>query len=262
MIGPSPTSPRMMSCLIRVAVSGFVWSLLFLSGWVSPVAAATVQSDFRDLVRDLGMATSAVPYRDSSAADAPWSLGVSGSAIRVPDRGYVDRLYPNEEPPDYFYLPRVHLGRRIGRSGFFTGFYSENPENDLRVLGGSVGVSVEGWEPSLPRFTLRAIGSRVRGERGYVIQGVTVENLEIQAVGGEGIVAWPLGSLTPYAGYGRVDVEGDAAAQSNLVTLERVETTEGRALVGFVVPARPLSLSAQFDHGSVNLLTVALFLNF
>lgn len=244
---------------VHVLLAGWLCVLLLIAGRPVPVAhAASVQTDFEHLVRDVGAAASVVPYDHRRSAPAsPWTTGVSGSAVEVPDRDYVDRLYGNEDPPDYLYVPRLHLARRIATDGFVSGFLSQDPENDLRIVGGTLGGSFRPIGPGPLWLTLRAVGTRTSAQRDYVIQGVTVEDFRVRTYGADGILAYD-GAISPYFGYGVLAVEGDARARSGAVTLREVTATEDRGFAGVSTRISSVLLSLQVDAGSVWTLTAGL----
>lgn len=245
--------------LPRLILSGGLCVVLLVAGdVVAPGHAASVQTDFHHFVSDVGVAASVVPYDHRRSAPAsPWSTGVSGSAVKVPDRGYVDRLYGNEDPPDYLYVPRVHLARRLGTDILASGFLSQDPENDLRIVGGTLGWSFRPAARGFPRFTLRAVGTRTSAQRDYVIQGVTVEDFRVRTYGADGILAYD-GTISPYFGYGVLEVEGDATARTGAVTLREVTATEDRGFAGISTRMSSVRLSLQVDAGSVWILTAGL----
>lgn len=254
----------MSFALSRTVLSGGLCVLLWVVGvLIPPGRAASVQTDFGYLVRDVGLATSVVSFDLRGPAPAPpWSVGVSGSAVEVPGRNYVDRLYGNEDPPDYVYVPRVHLTRRWGRSVRGSAFLSQDPENDLRVVGGTLGGSFRPPGRPRPRVAVRAVGTRTSAQRDYVIQGVTVEDFRVETYGADGIIAYSMGRLIPYAGYGVLVIQGDAAARSGAVTLREVTDTEGRAFVGVTAAVSSGRLNLQVDAGSVRMVTAGLTVPF
>lgn len=248
---------RMLLC----GALGLFW--LIAGRFVPAGYAASLQTDFEHFVRDLGIATSVVPHdHRRSAPGSPWSAGVSGSAVEVPDRDYVDRVYGNEDPPDYFYVPRLHLGRRLGRWVRGSGFLSQDPENDLRIVGGTLEGSFRPVGPGPLGLVLRAVGTRTSAQRDYVIQGVTVKDFRVETYGGDGILGYGMGRYLTYVGYGILRVEGDARAPSSPVTLRGTSTSEERGFVGFSTQIHPIRTSLQLDVGTVRTLTLGLTVRF
>lgn len=245
-------------------LSGGLCLFWLIAGSFVPAGyAASVQSDFEHFVRDVGVAASVVPYDPRrSAPGSPWSAGVSGSAVEVPDRGYVDRVYGNEDPPDYLYVPRLHLGRRLGGRVRVSGYLSQDPENDLRIVGGTFAGSFRPVGPGPFRVTLRAVGARTSAQRDYLIQGVTVKDFRVETYGGDGILRYEMGRYAPYVGYGILRMEGDARAQSGLVTLRQTSTVEDRGFVGVSTGIHPIRGSLQLDVGTLRTLTVGLTVRF
>ncbi len=237
------------------ALALLLGAALLLGGTAAPLQAeeidlsnfGTAQDQFDRFVRDLGTGLAYTPVRTPEHSGIiGFKAGVTVTGIELnEDAQYMQNGYQNQDVPSYVFMPRLDAQKGLPFGFEASGYVAGDPNSDIRVFAGSLGYSIMEGSAVTPALTVRGHGSQLFG----------VDELDLRTYGGDLSISKGFTFITPYAGYSYFTIEGEETQPG--VTLDEVNTQEGRAFGGARFSMGWLTLTAQADVGEVNLYSLS-----
>jgi len=208
-----------------------------------------LQSDFKDLSRDLGLIISYIPLAPAEPLGGVlphFDAGVEVSAFNLDtNSSYWQKIksYPgNSDIPSTLPVPRLHIQVGLPIIPIDLGYvYASVPGTDVKYMGGEVKWAILKGGVAIPAIAIRGAYTKLSG----------VPEMEISTKSADLSISKGFAIFTPYAGYGMVWIE--SKEKSTLVTLKDESLTEGKGFIGCKITFFPfMNFVAEADFSKVN----------
>lgn len=202
------------------------------------------QSLFSDLIEDLGAALS---YKAITPAEPLGTLGfdigfeISGTTIK----GKGISSATNDNGPSTLYIPKLHVHKGLPY-GFDVGaFYTLVPDSNIEAIGGELRYEILKGGAVSPSVAIRGTYSILSG----------VDDLDLTTTGLEFSISKGFASFTPYAGIGRIKMDGE----TTFIGIENESITKNKYFVGLNFSLGLVSFTAETEQTGENSTTSAKF---
>jgi hypothetical protein len=218
------------------------------------------QDQFKDLSRDLGLAISYVPLSPAEPLGDKlpgFDIGVEVTAVQLDtNKAYWQAIENNPvnktDIPSTLVFPKLHAQIGFPFVPIDIGFvYSKIPGTNITYTGGEIKYAILEGNVALPALAIRGAYTKLSG----------VSDLDISTKYADLSISKGIFIFTPYAGYALVWI--DSKEKSDLVTLDDVSLTEGKAFLGCKITFFPLmNMVLEADFAKVNSYSARLNLSF
>lgn len=194
-----------------------------------PLAAQTVASDndfqfdptytpqeFTELSRVVARAIYATPVEPARARGVfGFDIGVAAVAVPIDD---TDTFWRRAVPNDFTTSGYLVVPRLTASKGFVLGTisasYAKVPDSDITVYGGALDIPIISGGVATPAVAVRGVYSTLRGAE---------DVYKLNTYGVEGFISKGIGPITPYAGVGRMRIDGTGTVRALGATLRSQE---------------------------------------
>lgn len=163
--------------------------------------ATYTQEEFAALSRVVGRAIYATPVDPARARGVfGFDLGVAAVAVPIDENAsFWRRAVPSDfTTSGYLVVPRVTASKGFVL-GTISASYAKVPDSNIAVFGGAVDVPIIHGGVATPTVAVRGVYSTLRG---------TEDVYKLNTYGVEGFISKGIGPITPYAGIGRMRIQG------------------------------------------------------
>lgn len=178
--------------------------------------ATYTQEEFAALSRVVGRAIYATPVDPARARGVfGFDIGVAAVAVPVDENAtFWRRAVPSDfTTSGYLLVPRLTASKGFVL-GTLSASYAKVPDSNITVFGGSLDVPIVSGGVATPTIAIRGVYSTLRG---------TEDVYKLNTYGVEGFISKGFGPITPYAGVGRMRIDGRGNVAPLGVTLRSQE---------------------------------------
>jgi hypothetical protein len=202
------------------------------------------QSLFSDLIEDLGAALS---YKAITPAEPMgtfgFDIGFEVSGTTVEGKGISSAT--DNSAPSTLYIPKLHLHKGLP-FGFDVGaFYTIVPDSNIEAIGGELRYEILEGGTISPSVAVRGTYSILSG----------VDDLDLTTTGVEFSISKGFAMFTPYAGVGRIKMDGETTYDS----LSDESITKSKYFVGLNFNLGLVNFTAETEQTGENSTTSAKF---
>jgi len=212
--------------------------------WASDIefTDAITQEDFKDFVKELGVATWFNPVTPA----AP--LGILGFDVAIDtvvtdiseDKDFWRKMVADNDPFSYFVIPRVHLQKGLPFGLDVGAMYAVVPSSNVKLWGLEARYALLEGTMITPALTLRASYSALDG----------VDDIDLNTFSLDALVSKGIFMVTPYAGASAIGIRG--SENSDKVVLNTVTETDFKTFVGVQFSPFPLVIvNGEISFGEV-----------
>ena len=216
-------------------------SLAFAANDIT-LPSAFLQSDFKDLSRQVGLAISYTPLAPAAPLGLlGFDVGVEATAVRIDAKEdfWIDAV--GKKPPSYLVFPKIHAQKGLPL-GFDVGLtYAKAPGTNIGLVGGELKWAVLKGTLVTPAVAIRGDYTKLVG----------VDDIDMSVYGADISVSKGFAFVTPYAGIGQVWISSEE--KSDLITpnLDKVSLSETKGFVGVKFSLFVISFVAEADFSKV-----------
>ena len=229
---------------LRPLVAVMPLALVLLAAGPRPAGADDLtirdllQTEFRDMSAELGIAISAFQLRPAGVLGFPrFDVGAEMTVVDINDnRTYWQRAF--DDAPAFLPVPKLHASVGVPLGIELGALYSKVPGTNIELWGAEAKWEVIEGGLVTPAVALRGAYTSLEG----------VDELEMSTRSIDASVSKGFGPLTPYAGLGRVWIE---AEPRDVPLLQDESHTEDRLFAGVRFRMLLLSFVGQVDWSRV-----------
>lgn len=202
------------------------------------------QKEFENFSKELGLAVSYLPASPAEPLGIlGFDVGVEVTAIPIES----DQSYWTEvvNPPDTLLLPKLHVQKGLPLGIDIGAVYSSVSRLDLSMFGAEIKYAVLAGNVALPAVSVRAAYTQLDG----------VDSLDLSTLSADISVSKGVAFVTPYAGYGVVQVKAKEKAG---LGLQDVKETLPKGFVGVKLSIAVINFVFEADFAEVPLYTLRL----
>ncbi len=211
-------------------------------------------STFENVVREAGLIAA---YRGIAPAEPQgitgFDIGIETSVAEI-DSSEWNRVVDNNDAPDYFIMPRIHVRKGLPFGLDVGASYAQILDSDIALIGGELQWALLDGTLATPALSLRGSFSTLQG----------VDDLDLLTYGVDAVISKGFAMFTPYAGIGVVRIEGEYAGDDSVLenTLEDQDFTELRYFAGLQMSMALLRLTVDLEYSEMPIVTAKLSLGF
>ncbi len=215
------------------------------------VPGGYLQSQFKDLSRQLGLAVSYVPAAPAEPLGLlGFDVGVEVTSVDIDNNATFWSSAISGGAPNFLMFPKLHAQKGLPFGVDVGLVYASVPNSNVKLLGGEVKYALVKGSTVTPAVALRADYTTLNG----------VSDIDLQTYGADLSVSKGFAFITPYAGIGQVRIK--SSEQSPFVALSDEKLTETRGFGGVKIAIIPFSLVAEAGLADVNSYTLRFNLSF
>ncbi len=205
-------------------------------------ADQVTQSEFKDFVKELGMA---LAFHPMSPAEPLGILGFDVAAEIVAsdisdNKGYWEKLVIDDDPYSYLPVTRLHAQKGLPFNFDIGVMYGFVPDSNIKQLGIELKYAILEGTVATPALSVRGSYSQL-----YDVDDIDLNTLALDVMISKGFLM-----LTPYGGVSVVRVDGSES--SSYVNLDDVDETGLRGIVGLQVRPFPLFIiNGEVSYGEI-----------
>ena len=204
--------------------------------WAADFSIITAtQAEFDALVQDAARLTA---YRSMAPAEpgglTGFEVGVSVSGIEI-DGALWDQYIGEDE--DVMAVPRLMVRKGLPFNIDVGAFYSEVDDYDISLYGGELQVALLEGSVATPAVALRGSYTKLDA----------ADEMEVETVAADLVVSKGFAMLTPYAGIGIVDYEGEYTGALPIV-LQKYDDDETRYFAGVRFALTALQIAFEYEQ--------------
>jgi hypothetical protein len=207
----------------------------------------TVQSDFRSLSKEVGLAIAVIPMEPAAPMGIlGFDIGVEASVVSIHNNDPFWSLATNGSAPSSLIIPKLHINKGLPANIDIGLVYSSVPNSNVSLIGGDLKFAILEGSVATPAVALRGSFSKLNGVPDLTLSSATVD-LSIS----KGI-----GPVTPYAGVEEVFIQSTATNAALNLTAESIQSFKG--FIGAKFSLVFLNLVGQVDMGELPMYTLRL----
>lgn len=213
-------------------------------------AGSYVQSEFRDLSEQVGLAIAYLPLAPAEPLGLlGFDLGVEVTTAKIDaDDPFWTKLVP--EAPSYLPFPKLHLQKGLPFGIDVGVVYTKVPSSNIGMFGGELKWAILKGTLATPALALRGSYTALTG----------VDHLDVSTYGADVSVSKGVAFLTPYVGVGQVWIKSSSDAPGLSLRAESISATRG--FVGLKLSLLVLSFAAEADFSKIPLYSLRASLSF
>lgn len=208
-----------------------------------------VQSDFKELSRELGLATA---YKPTAPAEALGILGFDvGIEMTFADIDNDSSYWSNAtgDVPGILPVPKLHAIKGLPFNIDVGAMYSKVPSSDISLLGAELKWAfIEGGVVT-PAVAVRGAYTKLDG-----VDGLDFNTKSLDVSVSKGFTL-----LTPYAGIGKVWIESDP---TGVPALQKEDISETKMFAGLKISLALLKIVAEYELAEIPSYSLKLSLGF
>jgi hypothetical protein len=200
------------------------------------------QTEFDQFVEEFGTSLAFNPMAPAEPLGITgFDVGVEAVATDISDdESYWRKLVEDSDPDSYLIVPRLHVQKGLPFDIDIGAMYVEVPDSNVKLWGVEAKYALLSGTVATPAISIRGSYSKLDG-----VDEININTQTLDLLISKGIMMF-----TPYGGVSAVRVEGKE--NSELVTLNKVEKTNFRGLVGLQFSPFPLfNMNAEVTIGDV-----------
>jgi hypothetical protein len=201
-----------------------------------------VQSEFDQFIEEFGASLFFNPMAPAEPLGITgFDIGLEAVATDINEsESYWRKVVKDSNPDSYLVVPRLHVQKGLPFNIDVGAMYMEVPDSNITVWGIEAKYAVLSGNVALPALSIRGSYSKLDG-----VEEISLNTQTLDVLISKGILMF-----TPYAGVSGTRIQGEE--HSDLVTLEKVEKTGFKTLVGVQFSPFPLfNINAEVNFGDV-----------
>ena len=200
-----------------------------------------VQSEFNEFVKEFG---TALWFNPMAPAE---TLGVIGFDISIEtsltdvgnEKSYWKKIFNDGDTYSYIPVPRLHVQKGLPFNIDVGAMYVAVPDSNIKIWGLEAKYAFLEGSVVSPAVSIRASYSKLQG-----VNELSMDTKSLDLLISKGFVMF-----TPYAGVSLIKIHG--SENSDLITLNDVDESERRVLMGLQLSLFPLIINAEASFGNV-----------
>lgn len=198
---------------------------------------------FKDFSKEIGLAISYLPLAPAEPLGIlGFDIGIEVTAINI-DKGLWRKVI-QDNPPDTFILPRIHLQKGLPFGFDIGASYTKLPSSNMKIIGGEVKWAIISGNAALPALAIRGSYTTLTG----------VDDLDLETIGADISISKGFLFVTPYAGYGQVWITSEANP-TRFPLLQKEEINVAKPFVGAKISLALINFVFQADFGDLPMYT-------
>jgi hypothetical protein len=220
--------------------------LLFITSVASAkdikIYQTIAQSEFDQFIEEFGASLFFNPMAPAEPLGMTgFDVGLEAVATDISDsESYWRKLVEDSDPDSYLVVPRLHVQKGFPFNIDIGAMFVEVPDSNIAVWGVEAKYAILSGTVATPALSIRGSYSKLDG-----VEEISLNTQTLDVLISKGMLMF-----TPYAGISGTRIEG--RENSDLVTLEKVDKTGFKTLVGLQFSPFPLfNINAEVNFGDV-----------
>lgn len=234
-----------------ILFTGLFSASLCVAGGKDIELEAMAQGRFEDLSKEIGLIISYVPLSPAEPLGiVGFDIGVEVTGVKISSGSEFWKAAMADTPPDYIIVPKIHAQKGLPFGIDLGAIFATVPGSNITLYGGEIKWAVLKGTIVSPAVAVRGNYTALAG----------VDDIDMSTYGLDASVSKGFGPLTPYAGLGQTWI--NSSENSDIVTLDDVNTSATKLFLGAKLKILLLSLVFQADFSDVNMYSARANISF
>ncbi len=240
--------PSLFSFLLLIAASSYAVA----GGNDIQLKTGLLESEFKDLSKDVGLLISYVPLAPAEPLGIlGFDIGVEMTATKISSGSpHWKKAISDSNPPDYIILPKIHAQKGLPFGIDVGAVFSAVPGSNIKIYGGEIK-----WA-----FLKGSILTPAAAIRGSYMTLAGVDDVDVSTYGLDASVSKGFGPITPYGGIGQVWIR--TSENVSFLDFDDVSTSAAKVFVGTRLSLLILSIALQADFSDINMYSAKVGISF